>query len=306
MSRSRTIANICGCFQRRPRWYRFFVIRWKMRLPLPVNARRTIGWPVCGSKSAVVPDDFRSRTGHLRDALLLVRVRRVGLEEVVDGLADLGVAGRARVRLGRRAGDHDRPGRDGEHLSALRHLLDPAREEPVTRVGRAGEDPLVLPEEVEGGRRALLRLRLLAGEQVEQARVGNRVAREALTSSPRGRSGRPGGRRTPAGRSSRSAPPPSTGSCTPASSMTIWSFPCFRISGSATPSLSMRWRMIETALSRPCWVTFWPFGGTACSTTSRPPCRSRPSRVFLWIGDPGTASSATPTMAARMMPTRIR
>ena len=60
MSPSSTIANICGACQRRPRWYRFFVIRWKIRLPLPVNARRTIGCPVVGSKSAWVPDDFSS------------------------------------------------------------------------------------------------------------------------------------------------------------------------------------------------------------------------------------------------------
>src|SRR6476659_4758541 len=39
------------------------------------------------------------------------------------------------------------------------------------------------------------------------------------------------------------------GSWTPASSITIWFEPCLRISGSATPSLSTRWRMIETERS---------------------------------------------------------
>src|SRR5437762_3499454 len=43
--------------------------------------------------------------------------------------------------------------------------------------------------------------------------------------------------------------------------MTIWSLPCFRISGSDTPSLSIRLRMIETERSRSSEVSLWPFGG---------------------------------------------
>ena len=39
-------------------------------------------------------------------------------------------------------------------------------------------------------------------------------------------------------------------------------------------------------------MILWPFGGTACSTTSRPPWRSRPRCDFLCTGEPGTASSA--------------
>ena len=59
MSRSSTIANCCGVFQSRPRWYRVRVICWNSWLPFEVNARRTTGWPNW-SKSACVPDDFSS------------------------------------------------------------------------------------------------------------------------------------------------------------------------------------------------------------------------------------------------------
>src|SRR5919199_532353 len=38
--------------------------------------------------------------------------------------------------------------------------------------------------------------------------------------------------------------------CTPASSITIWFEPCLRISGSATPSRSIRLRMMSTERSR--------------------------------------------------------
>ena len=77
--------------------------------------------------------------------------------------------------------------------------------------------------------------------------------------------------------------------------MTIWFEPCLRISGSETPSLSIRFRMMSIERLRSSGVSLWPFGGTAFRTTSRPPCRSRPSVGFLWTGEPGTAKKATPT-----------
>src|SRR3982751_994366 len=96
------------------------------------------------------------------------------------------------------------------------------------------------------------------------------------------------------------------GSCTPASSITIWLPDCLRISGSETPSLSTRLRMMSTERSRSSAVSLWAFGGTACSTTSRPPWRSSPSVGFLWPGEPGTAISATPTSASTISLTRTR
>src|SRR5438132_2462031 len=95
-------------------------------------------------------------------------------------------------------------------------------------------------------------------------------------------------------------------SWTPASSITIWFEPCLRISGSDTPSLSIRLRMIETERSRSAEVSAWPFGGTAFRTTSRPPWRSRPSVGFLWTGEPGIASRSAPTRAARITPISVR
>ena len=80
------------------------------------------------------------------------------------------------------------------------------------------------------------------------------------------------------------------GSWTPGSWMTIWSSPCVRISGSETPSLSTRFRMISTERSRSSSVSSRFGGGTAWSVTSRPPCRSRPSVGDLWSGEPGIAS----------------
>ena len=77
------------------------------------------------------------------------------------------------------------------------------------------------------------------------------------------------------------------GSSTPGSWMTIWSSPWVRISGSETPSLSTRLRMISTERSRSSSVRSRFGGGTACSVTSSPPCRSRPSVGDLWRGDPG-------------------
>ena len=88
------------------------------------------------------------------------------------------------------------------------------------------------------------------------------------------------------------------GSLIPGSWIEIWSLPCVRISGSATPSLSTRERMIETDRSRSSLVSFRSRGGTAWSVTSSPPCRSSPSVGFCSNGDPGMASSPTPTRAA--------
>ena len=69
--------------------------------------------------------------------------------------------------------------------------------------------------------------------------------------------------------------------------MTIWFDPCLRISGPDTPSLSTRLRMMSIDRLMSSAVNVWPFGGFACSTTSRPPCRSRPWRSVRWIGEPG-------------------
>src|SRR5579884_3944573 len=43
-----------------PRWYSAFVIRWNSFEPWLVNASSTSGWPVVGSRSAVMPDSTRS------------------------------------------------------------------------------------------------------------------------------------------------------------------------------------------------------------------------------------------------------
>src|SRR5882757_3290959 len=53
-------------------------------------------------------------------------------------------------------------------------------------------------------------------------------------------------------------------------------------------------------------VILWPFGGTARSTTSRPPWRSSPRVGFLWIGEPGTASMIAPISAIAIAPMRRR
>src|SRR3954466_6644768 len=97
-----------------------------------------------------------------------------------------------------------------------------------------------------------------------------------------------------------------SGSWTPGSWTTIWSGSCLRTSGSETPSLSMRARTRSTAIVRPSCVTLWPFGASAFITISSWPWRSRPSVVFLCSGDPGTATSTTPTSAATIRPIRIR
>src|SRR3954454_16209836 len=53
-------------------------------------------------------------------------------------------------------------------------------------------------------------------------------------------------------------------------------------------------------------VSLCPLGGFALRTTSRPPCRSRPSVSFLCAGEPGIASSATPARATRMNASSVR
>jgi hypothetical protein len=69
-------------------------------------------------------------------------------------------------------------------------------------------------------------------------------------------------------------------SLTPGSWMTIWSSPCVRISGSVTPSLSTRFRMMSTERLRSSFVRSRSAGGTACSVTSKPPCKSSPRVGF--------------------------
>src|SRR5687768_98993 len=78
------------------------------------------------------------------------------------------------------------------------------------------------------------------------------------------------------------------------------------MSGSATPSLSIRSRRIPTERSR---SDFWSarfFGGTACSVTSRPPWRSSPRITSCLTGEPGTASRPTPIRPATISETRMR
>ena len=91
------------------------------------------------------------------------------------------------------------------------------------------------------------------------------------------------------------------GSLMPASAIETWLPASLRISGSLTPSLSTRERMIEIAWSICSSVGgFLGSFGTALSTTSRPPLRSRPS-----TGD--FAHATTPVRASRTsMASRIR
>ena len=92
----------------------------------------------------------------------------------------------------------------------------------------------------------------------------------------------------------------------PGRSITIWSLPCLRISGSATPSRSTRSRRISTERSRSDSCSGRLGGGTAFSVTSRPPWRSSPRVGVWWIGDPGMASSPTPMSPAAISATRVR
>ena len=82
------------------------------------------------------------------------------------------------------------------------------------------------------------------------------------------------------------------------SSTTIWFVPCLVITGSDTPRPLTRFWMMLTESSMIDEVSCCPFSGLACSTTSRPPWMSSPSRSERCAGLPGTASNATPARAA--------
>ena len=85
----------------------------------------------------------------------------------------------------------------------------------------------------------------------------------------------------------------------PGSATTIWSSPCVWISGSATPNASTRLRMISTERSIASGVTSLVSVGWPWSTTSTPPCRSRPSTA-------GLIAIATSDAATRPMTTARR
>ena len=95
------------------------------------------------------------------------------------------------------------------------------------------------------------------------------------------------------------------GSWTPASWITI-SFPPWTATfGEVVPSLLTRLVMICCAVAIPAgviWSALLLLFGIARSTTSRPPCRSRPSVAFLWTGEPGTTSNTAPTRSAAIAP----
>ena len=62
-----------------------------------------------------------------------------------------------------------------------------------------------------------------------------------------------------------------------------------RTSGSETPSLSMRFRMMFCAMDMRAGSTFWPFGGTALARPRGRPGDRGPERVVWCPGEPGTA-----------------
>src|SRR5882757_5806558 len=64
----------------------------------------------------------------------------------------------------------------------------------------------------------------------------------------------------------------------------------------------MRLCMIEIDRVRSSGVSVWPFGACAFRTTSRPPCRSRPSTGLRYTGEPGTARRTAPMSAAVIAP----
>ena len=158
--------------------------------PLPESARDVLEQvrPLAGERD---PDDrlaelvevlLRSRrldvrAGHLRNGRCRVRVV---LEEVVVRAA-LDEVRRTRVLLSRRARDDRGPGRHGENGAALGHARVRLGEQRVSRFGRAGDQPLLLVEEVVRGRAALLRVPLLADEEVVEARGRDRPARTDRT-----------------------------------------------------------------------------------------------------------------------------
>src|SRR5207244_2519585 len=99
---------------------------------------------------------------------------QVALEEVVVGLERRSVEPGA-DDLGLAAGDDGRALRDGEDLPALRQRRARPREEGGAGLCGAGTEPLARVEQVPGLGRSLVRLRLLAGEQIEQARGWDRI-----------------------------------------------------------------------------------------------------------------------------------
>ena len=117
----------------------------------------------------VVPGAVRLdvRAGHLRDRVL--RVVRLVAEEVEVRAARREVR-RARLLLGGGARDDDRALRDAEHLAALGHLRVLPREELLARADRPFEHAAVLGEEVVGGR-ALRRRAAPAAQELEE-RIG--------------------------------------------------------------------------------------------------------------------------------------
>src|SRR4051794_37374215 len=93
------------------------------------------------------------------------------------------------------------------------------------------------------------------------------------------------------------------GLLTPASWITIWLSPWTATFGEDTPILLTRLVMICCAVAIPCGVIgCFLVSGIARRTTSRPPCRSRPSVGFLYAGEPGTAINAAPTSSATIAP----
>ena len=85
---------------------------------------------------------------------------------------------------------------------------------------------------------------------------------------------------------------------TPGISTAIWSLPCFVITGSATPSLSTRLRMISFERSRSDFSSFSP---RPERLSARPPGRpaGRGRAPALVAGDPGIAIRAAPISARR-------
>ena len=297
ISRSSTIAKCWGAPRKLPRCQSRRVMSWKRSSPSPVNAIDTIGWPNW-SKSCRVPSALMWRAGHLRDRVL--RVVRLVAEEVVVRPARREV-GRTRLLLCRGTGDDDRALRDAEHLAALGDARVLPREELLPRVRPAPR-----------ARGRSCRRGSTPTRPWAPSRPCRRGARRAIDVATAPWAPMDGPMRSCSRSKSSSwavfpiSSAAFSGSVTPASWMTISSEPCLRSSGSATPSLSMRFRMMFTERSRSSSVSSLPFGGIALSTTSRPPWRSRPSVAPRWNGDPGTAIKATPMSAATIRPTRVR
>ena len=73
----------------------------------------------------------------------------------------------------------------------------------------------------------------------------------------------------------------------PGSWITIWFEPCLRISGSATPSLSTRFRMICTERSRSSLESAFPFGGDRLEGDLEASLEVEPERRALVERRPG-------------------